>query len=106
MQFLKFACKAAIPSGPHGRISVRCFGSETSGEAHHYQSEPFSVGWGSFKDLTVAQKASEKVTDYLGNVIYENGALKMILLLEGYITQNGIMLIDYYSSEIIRITTR
>jgi len=56
---------------------------------HTTTHENLTVGWGSFKDITAAQKSSEKVTDYCGGVIYENGALKMILTPEGYITLNG-----------------
>ncbi|MCC8187223.1 MAG: DUF6443 domain-containing protein, partial [Bacteroides sp.] len=46
---------------------------------HTTTNQNLAVGWGSFKDITAAQKASEKITDYCGSVIYENGALKMIL---------------------------
>ncbi|MCD8078858.1 MAG: DUF6443 domain-containing protein [Bacteroides sp.] len=56
---------------------------------HTTTNQNLSVGWGSFKEITAAQKASEKVTDYCGGVIYENGVLKMILTPEGYITLSG-----------------
>ncbi|MCC8188422.1 MAG: RHS repeat-associated core domain-containing protein, partial [Bacteroides sp.] len=52
---------------------------------HTTTNQNLTVGWGSFKDITAAQKASEKVTDYCRGVIYENGVLKMILTPEGYI---------------------
>jgi len=56
---------------------------------HTTTNQNLSVGWGSFKEITAAQKANEKVTDYCGGGIYENGVLKMILTPEGYITLSG-----------------
>jgi RHS repeat-associated protein len=39
--------------------------------------------------LTDAQVLQRDTTDYCGNVIYENGMLKMLLTEEGYVTMNG-----------------
>jgi len=56
---------------------------------HITTNKNLAVGWRNLKDITVAQKANEEVTDYGGNVIYEHGTLKMILTPEGYRTLSG-----------------
>ena len=48
-----------------------------------------SVPMGQIKDLTGSQISQTHITDYCGNVIYENGTLSKILTEEGYVTLSG-----------------
>jgi hypothetical protein len=48
-----------------------------------------SVPMGEPFELTAAQIQDRDTIDYCGNLIYENGILKMILHPEGYITTSG-----------------
>ena len=48
-----------------------------------------SVPMGQIKDLTGSQSSQTHITDYCGNVIYENGTLSKILTEEGYVTLSG-----------------
>jgi len=41
------------------------------------------------KKLHVAYGSPSSTTDYCGNMIYENGALKQILIDDGYVTFSG-----------------
>ncbi len=64
---------------------------------YHTVNRNMALGWTEKRELSQPDILSTLETEYTGNKIYENGALKMILTEEGYVTrENGTYRHHYY----------